>query len=195
MALASCAYHYDCDFGSFSGSNSRIDGPIHAYMLGLSDDLVVDNLKEMERFLSSGQDAWTTGSTYTAGRDNNVKGAVIEKDAADSVWTIRNKTNYPLLGTKYPTDYSMTVRMLPCETSDYHDWKVTIDGTRQEKEGYGCRFRTDDGLQYKVSGTSYAWRECFGKLRMETCKGEKKLDEYIIILNGTKDRYEIRNIK
>ena len=82
-----------------------------------------------------------------------IAGGKVEKAAEDSTWIVSNKNlEYWFLGDdSYPTDYTITARMLPGDYNHFHSWKVTIEGERREQKGYSCKFSTpEEPLTYTI---------------------------------------------
>ena len=195
--IAACALAAVCcskyEASEFTGSTGSVSGSMSRYLFDIADNLVVDNLKEVERALASDDPSiWTPGVVVKNDRDNTVKGLMIKKEAADSVWTLTNSVEFPIEGNYYPTEYSMEIKMLPGEASTYHDWEVTLSGNRTEQKGYSCEFESDPKLTYRVDGSVYSWHSCYGTLRFFTKKDGKLLDEMVMVLEGSKADAVIR---
>ena len=185
-AVAAATLSSCCKSDDFSGSDGDVSYQMGPYMMCIADDLVIDNLKVLEYQVE-------TKST-SLDPSFRLPGVKVEKAAEDSTWIISNKNfDFEMLGVYYPTDYIIKARMLPGTNKTYHDWKVSIEGSRQEKDGYGCEFGTDkDGLTYLVGDAEYSWGRCIGNLNMIVRKDGKSIDAIVMVLRGDKYDYSLR---
>lgn len=182
--LSSCSKSND-----FSGSDGDVSYQMGPYMMCIANDLVIDNLKVLEYNINQAE-------TKSASLDPSFRlpGVKVEKAAEDSTWIISNKNlDFGMLDVYYPTDYTIKARMLPGTNKTYHDWKVSIEGSRQEKDGYGCKFGTDkDGLTYLVGEAEYSWGSCIGNLNMIVYENGEPIDSIVMILRGDRYDYSLR---
>lgn len=181
--LSSCSKSND-----FSGSDGDVSYQIGPYMMCIVDDLVIDNLKVLEHNIDP-----TLRAEVSLDPADRLPGVKVEKAAEDSTWIISNKNlDFSILDVYYPTDYTIKARMLPGEKKVYHNWEVSIEGSRQEKDGYGCKFGTDkDCLTYTVGESEYSWGSCVGNLNMIVYKDGEPIDSIVMILRGDKN-YSLR---
>lgn len=194
-ALASCTKGYN--ESSFNGSGRVSGSQGRVYMLGIANDLVVDNLQVLENALyadllaSGGAVSYETGgkSLRTPGAEWKVKyldgykGLSLKCLGEDS-WTLRYEGDYLLGSNTYPTRYTLTARSAVKEKENHYDWDVTLDGYRTEKGGYSCHFWTDSPLRYQSDGEIRGWSNCFGVLMMTVYKDGQGIDGTMLELNG-----------
>lgn len=218
--LALSAVLCSCDKSDdFYGSGEEVSYATAEYMMCIADDLVVDNLKEMERILALDKSGavWEPGYSSVFERSNQVFGATLSKSSADSTWTIVFDGDFSFESNSYPTRYHLTLRMLPggsegssgAEGGDgfgdegsaqdapfagmYHDWEVTIDeGVRTERGGYSADFRSYPTLRYLRAGATLAWHLCYGAVWMDVRKDGKIVDSLVLVLKGSKNNTEAR---
>ena len=82
--------------------------------------------------------------------------------------------------------------MLPGAGKAFHDWSVSIKGSRQEKNGYSCNFGTNkDSLTYLIGWSEYSWGSCQGKLNMIVFKDGKPIDSIVMPLLGGRNDYSL----
>ncbi len=189
LSMSSCGKSDD-----FSGSDGDVSDAIGPYMMCIADNLIVDNLKILEYSINNKTDINSKTSVMEPSNPSyRVPGVKIEKAAEDSTWIISNKDlDYWFLDTSYPTDYTITARMLPGDTYAFHGWNVTITGERREKDGYSCGFSTENGpLRYTVSDTGYSWSSCQGSLNLIVYKDGKVIDTILMLLKGKRNDYSL----
>lgn len=184
--LSSCSKSSD-----FSGSDGKVSYSIGPYMMCIADNLIVDNLKILEYSINKTDSK--TSMIDPMDPSYRVPGVKIEKAAEDSTWIVSNKDlDYWFLDTSYPTDYTITARMLPGDYNHFHSWKVTVEGARREKDGYSCRFATnEEPLNYTIGSSEYSWSRCTGRLNMVVYKDNKPIDSIVMILRGGRDDYSL----
>jgi hypothetical protein len=220
--LALSAVLCSCDKSDdFYGSGEEVSYATAGYMMCIADDLVVDNLKEMERILALDKSGavWEPGYSSVFERSNQVFGATLSKSSADSTWTIVFDGDFNFESNSYPTRYHLTLRMLPGEGTGasqaggdggfdgegsaqdapfagmYHDWEVSIEeGVRTERGGYSAEFRSYPTLKYHTSGATLAWHLCYGAVWMDVRKDGKIVDSLVLVLKGQKSNYETRRL-
>lgn len=177
----------------FSGSDGEVTYSIGPYMMCIANDLIVDNLKVLEHTLN-GDGNIQSKTSVTEAPSDRIPGVKIEKAAEDSTWIISNKNLEFcfLFDSYYPTDYTITARMLPGDYNHFHSWKVSIDGERHEQKGYSCNFTTpEEPLTYTIGDTGYSWGSCKGQLNMLVYKDDKIIDSIVMILRGGLDDYSL----
>ena len=180
----------------FSGSYGEVTYSIGPYMMCIADNLIVDNLKILEyKTLGTKPDIQSkTSEVEPLDPSYRMPGVKIEKAAEDSTWVISNKgLEYWFLGDdSYPTDYTITARMLPGDYNHFHSWKVTVNGERREQKGYSCKFSTPETpLTYTIGDSEYTWGSCQGKLNMLVYKDGKAIDSIVMALWGGRDDYSL----
>mgnify|MGYP004553172979 FL=1 len=180
----------------FSGSDGEVTYSIGPYMMCIADNLIVDNLKILEyKTLGTKPDIQSkTSVERPLDPSYRMPGVKIEKAAEDSTWIISNKgLEYWFLGDdSYPTDYTITARMLPGDYNHFHSWKVTINGERREQKGYSCKFTTPETpLTYTIGDSEYSWGSCQGQLNMIVYKDSKAIDSIVMVLRGGRDDYSL----
>ncbi len=181
----------------FSGSDGDVSYSMGPYMMCIADNLIVDNLKILEyKIKGKGKTNIQSRTSVVTPDDPSYRmpGVTIENASEDSTWFIRNKNlNYWFLGDdSYPTDYTITARMLPGECIHFHNWEVSIEGERRERKGYSCRFTTPEGpLTYTVGDSEYSWGSCKGQLNMLVYKDGKAIDSIAMMLRGGREDYTL----
>ena len=196
--ILSCSKYYDYVEGGFNGSGRSGNGSCRTYMLGIVNDLVVDNLQQIENalFISEretnsmsfdmgGKALTEEGAVWILKRENSsLSGLKITCKGKDT-WLMERSGDYPILSSTYPTEYSMTVVRSKGEIESHYNWDVTLNGKRNEKEGYACSFSSDGPLKFTyVSGSTSNWSSCTGYLMMSVTKNSTLVDEACLILNG-----------
>ncbi len=178
----------------FSGSD-KIDPELSYYMMDIADNLVVDNLKALERNLASGS-AKTQAQTSVKEYSDALPGLRIDKAEGDSTWILTNEDlDYKLNDKSYPTSYTITARMLPKTAHTFHDWEVSVDGSRTERKGYSCTFTTNDRpLTYSADYSGYSWSTCHGTLLMFIYKDNVQVDALALSLRGDKYNSTVNRI-
>lgn len=178
----------------FSGSDGEVAYSIGPYMMCIANDLIVDNLKILE-YKINGTEVLQSRTSVEAPEDPSyrVPGVKVEKAAEDSTWIVSNKDlDYWFNGSSYPTDYTITARMLPGDYTHFHSWEVSIEGERREQKGYSCRFTTpEEPLTYTIGDTGYSWSGCMGRLNMLVYKDGKAIDSIVMTLRGGRDDYSL----
>lgn len=180
----------------YSGSDGEVTYSMGPYMMCIADNLMVDNLKILEYRISGGKPDIQSRTSEVEHPDPSYRmpGVKINKAAEDSTWFISNKDlEYWFLGdSSYPTDYTITARMLPGDYNHFHNWEVSIEGERREQKGYSCRFTTPEGpLTYTIGDSGYSWGSCKGQLNMLVYKDGKAIDSIAMILRGGREDYTI----
>ena len=180
----------------FSGSDGKVTYSIGPYMMCIADNLIVDNLKILEYKILGVKPEIQSKTSEVEPLDPSYRmpGVKIEKAAEDSTWVISNKgLEYWFLGDdSYPTDYTITARMLPGDYAHFHSWKVTINGERREQKGYSCKFTTPETpLTYTIGDSEYSWGSCKGQLNMIVYKDSKAIDSIVMVLRGGRDDYSL----
>ena len=178
----------------FSGSDGEVSYSMGSYMMCIADYLVVDNLKILEYRINGKTNIQSRTSPETPDDPSyRVPGVKVEKAAEDSTWIVSNKDlDYWFLNTSYPTDYTITARMLPGDYNHFHSWKVTIEGERREQKGYSCKFTTpEEPLAYTIGDSGYSWGSCKGQLNMLVYKDGKAIDSIVMVLRGGRDDYSL----
>ena len=194
ILAVSCSKSEDAFHGS--GRSSSEIGRI--YMLGIINDIVVDNLQQMENALfiserdgtgasfdKGGKALTDDGAVWTLTREGSaLKGLTITRQSEDT-WLMERKGDYPILDVVYPTNYKMTVVKGESQTASHYNWDVTITGDRTEKEGYSCRFSSDGVLKFSYEkGNTSDWDKCQGYLMMSVKKNNEAVDEACLVLDG-----------
>ncbi len=180
----------------FSGSDGEVTYSIGPYMMCIADNLIVDNLKILEYKILGVKPEIQSRTSEVEPLDPSYRmpGVKIEKAAEDSTWVISNKDlDYWFLGDdSYPTDYTITARMLPGDYAHFHSWKVTVNGERREQKGYSCKFTTSETpLTYTIGDSEYSWGSCKGQLNMIVYRDGKAIDSIAMILRGSRDDYSL----
>ena len=180
----------------FSGSDGEVTYSIGPYMMCIADNLIVDNLKILEYKTLGTKPNIQSKTSVEIPLDPSYRmpGVKIEKAAEDSTWVISNKDlDYWFLGDdSYPTDYTITARMLPGDYAHFHSWKVTVYGERREQKGYSCKFTTPETpLTYTIGASEYSWGSCKGQLNMIVYRDGKAIDSIAMILRGSRDDYSL----
>ena len=111
----------------FSGSDGDVTYSMGPYMMCIADNLIVDNLKILEYTINGKANIQSKASVMTSEDPSyRVPGVKVEKAAEDSTWIVSNKNlDYQFIDTSYPTDYTITARMLPGDYNLYHSWEVS----------------------------------------------------------------------
>ena len=180
----------------FAGSDGNVTYSIGPYMMCIADNLIVDNIKILEYKTLEVKPSIQARTSEVEPLDPSYRmpGVKIEKAAEDSTWVISNKgLEYWFLGDdSYPTDYTITARMLPGDYAHFHSWKVTVKGERRERESYSCKFSTPENpLTYTIGDTGYSWGSCQGQLNMIVYRDGKAIDSIAMILRGSRDDYSL----
>jgi hypothetical protein len=179
----------------FSGSDGEVTYSMGPYMMCIANNLIVDNLKILEYKIKGKANIQSKTSVMRPDDPSyRIPGVKVEKAAEDSTWIVSNKNlEYWFLGDdSYPTDYTITARMLPGDYNHFHSWKVTIEGERRERKGYSCKFTTpEEPLTYTIGDTGYSWGSCKGQLNMLVYKDGKAIDSIVMILRGGLDDYSL----
>ena len=180
----------------FAGSDGNVTYSIGPYMMCIADNLIVDNLKILEYKTLEVKPSIQARTSEVEPLDPSYRmpGVKIEKAAEDSTWVISNKgLEYWFLGDdSYPTDYTITARMLPGDYAHFHSWKVTVKGERRERESYSCKFSTPENpLTYTIGDSEYSWGSCKGQLNMIVYRDGKAIDSIAMILRGGRDDYSL----
>lgn len=179
----------------FSGSDGEVTYSMGPYMMCIANNLIVDNLKILEYKIKGKANIQSKTSVMTPDDPSyRMPGVKVEKAAEDSTWIVSNKDlEYWFLGDdSYPTDYTITARMLPGDYSHFHSWKVTIVGERREQKGYSCKFTTPEApLFYTIGDSGYSWSSCKGNLNMIVYKDGKAIDSIVMTLRGGLDDYRL----
>ena len=180
----------------FAGSDGNVTYSIGPYMMCIADNLIVDNIKILEYKTLEVKPSIQARTSEVEPLDPSYRmpGVKIEKAAEDSTWVISNKgLEYWFLGDdSYPTDYTITARMLPGDYAHFHSWKVTVKGERRERESYSCKFTTPETpLIYTIGDTGYSWSSCQGQLNMIVYRDGKAIDSIAMILRGSRDDYSL----
>lgn len=100
----------------FAGSDGEVTYSMGHYMMCIANNLIVDNLKILEYKIKGKANIQSKTSVMTPDDPSyRIPGVKVEKAAEDSTWTVSNKNlEYWFLGdSSYPTDYTITARMLP----------------------------------------------------------------------------------
>ncbi|HBN01099.1 MAG TPA: hypothetical protein DD383_00445 [Rikenellaceae bacterium] len=192
IAVSSCSKAQT----DFAGSDGNVTYSIGPYMMCIADNLIVDNLKILECRIGGGKLDIQSKTSVEDPLDPSYRmpGVKVEKAAEDSTWIISNKNmDYWFLGDdSYPTDYTITARMLPGDYNHFHSWKVSINGERREQKGYSCKFTTPETpLIYTIGDTGYSWSSCQGQLNMIVYRDGKAIDSIAMILRGSRDDYSL----
>ncbi len=192
IAVSSCSKAQT----DFAGSDGNVTYSIGPYMMCIADNLIVDNLKILECRIGGGKLDIQSKTSVEDPLDPSYRmpGVKVEKAAEDSTWIISNKNmDYWFLGDdSYPTDYTITARMLPGDYAHFHSWKVTVKGERRERESYSCKFTTPETpLIYTIGDTGYSWSSCQGQLNMIVYRDGKAIDSIAMILRGSRDDYSL----
>ena len=179
----------------FAGSDGEVSYSMGPYMMCIANNLIVDNLKILEYKINGKANIQSKTSVMRPHDPSyRIPGVKVEKAAEDSTWIVSNKNlEYWFLGdSSYPTDYTITARMLPGDYNHFHSWKVTIEGERREQKGYSCKFSTpEEPLTYTIGDTGYSWGSCKGQLNMLVYKDGKAIDSIVMILRGGLDDYSL----
>ncbi len=179
----------------FAGSDGEVTYSMGPYMMCIANNLIVDNLKILEYKINGKANTQSKTSVITPEDPSyRMPGVKVEKAAEDSTWIVSNKNlEYWFLGDdSYPTDYTITARMLPGDHSHFHNWKVTIEGERREQKGYSCKFSTPETpLSYTIGDSGYSWSSCKGQLNMLVYKDGKAIDSIAMILRGDREDYTL----
>lgn len=202
--------YYDEDIvggrSTYYNSNGR------KYMMNIADNLVTDILDELELALEISQRGATisshfivSGSLTTVGttwsvkaEDNALKGMTIH--CSDSnCWAIDYNGKYPFdQYNYYPTTISLSVLLLdntlePKLSSDSKGWRVSLQGSREERGGYCCSFETaltggeQQFIDYVNTRGSLAngWDYILGNLFMTVYKDQQIVDACCLSFEGS----------
>lgn len=190
VASIAAATLLSCSKEDFSGSDGDVTDSLGPYMMTIANDLIVDNLKVLEYVI---RQASPESSEVSLDPTYRLPGVTVEKASGDSTWIVSNKNlDFSINGISYPTDYTIQARMLPGAGKAFHDWSVSIKGSRQEKNGYSCDFGTNkDSLTYLIGWSEYSWGSCQGKLNMIVYKDGKPIDSIVMTLLGGRNDYSL----
>lgn len=198
--LLSCTKGYIDEDVSYTGTGIG-NGGGRTYMLLITNDLVVDNLKTLENALYADQLGISPDKSVsydTGGKSLREKGAVwtlkymsgfegLRMTAlGEDSWLLEWDGDFDLGNNTYPTRYALTATCRDDMTQLSHfDWEVALDGTRTERDGYACHFWTENPLWYEVQGKSDEyWSSCTGLLVMEVTKNGKSIDGSTLQMKG-----------
>lgn len=107
----------------FAGSDGEVSYSMGPYMMCIANNLIVDNLKILEYKINGKANIQSKTSVMRPDDPSyRIPGVKVEKAAEDSTWIVSNKNlEYWFLGDdSYPTDYTITARMLPGDYNHFH---------------------------------------------------------------------------
>lgn len=202
-ALCSCSMRTDAEFFGSNSSYYDKSSPGETYLITLADNLIVDNLRQLEKaliyndyfeyeskqFETGGKSIETVGAEWTCRDISSIKGVKISCTAAGT-WTLTRSDKYLLDGgDSFPTTYSIEA-IRGAGSSTHYDWTVTVTGNRIEEKGYACRFWTETGESLVFTrGESPVWENCNGKILMEVTRNGEKIDKALLDFKGGKENY------
>ena len=193
------------------GRSSFYDRNGRMYMMNIADNLVTDILDELELALDISRRGATSsshfvldGSLYTAGttwsvkaEDDMLMGMTLHCSANDC-WTMVYDGKYTFGDNNcYPTSVTLTARLLdntadPSLTDESKGWRVSFEGERQERGGYGCSFGTPSGGEQQSidyvntrGDGAEGWDQIFGSIFLTVFKADQVVDAWCITFDGS----------
>lgn len=190
VASIAAATLLSCSKEDFSGSDGDVTDSLGPYMMTIANDLIVDNLKVLEyviRQASPESSEVSFDPTYRLTGSHGGKG--VRRQHLDR---IQQESGLQHQWHQLPDRLRIQARMLPGAGKEFHDWSVSIKGSRQEKNGYSCDFGTNkDSLTYLIGWSEYSWGSCQGKLNMIVYKDGKPIDSIVMTLLGGRNDYSL----
>ena len=119
----------------FAGSDGEVTYSMGPYMMCIANNLIVDNLKILEYKIKGKANIQSKTSVMTPDDPSyRIPGVKVEKAAEDSTWIVSNKNlEYWFLGDdSYPTDYTITARMLPGDYNHFHRKATPANSPRRK---------------------------------------------------------------
>lgn len=204
LLAASCSKNYD----AFSGSGRSTSETGRMYMIGIVNDVVVDNLQQLESalfisergadalsFNTGGKKLTDEGAVWTLTREGSVFNGLKITRTGENSWEMERSGEYPILGVIYPTSYKISVVRGSSKNASHYDWDVSLNGKRTEKEGYACAFSSDGVLSFTYEkGNTADWNSCKGYLMMSVTKNNKAVDEACLVLDGGESEAAFRRL-
>lgn len=201
-----------CSKEMFSGSEEYSSYPGEGYMLILSQRLLPDYLIALESALVYDSYGYPSNTDYQTGDVSlNTQGAVwtvngkkavkgIKITCIDNgVWKLEREGEYYFYDSYYksqdndgyPTQCTVIATQLESVNSAGHyNWKVTFTGSRTEREGYACTFKSEPDLTYtSTADLSNSWSGCEGSATMYITKNGEKVDFIRMDYFGASTRY------
>jgi len=191
---------------TFYNKNGRV------YMMHIADNLVTDFLDELELALDINQRGASNSSHFEIGGPLTSVGTTWSVRAGDSAlsgmsmtcsaencWTMAYEGKYAFEEFNYyPTRVTVTARRLdgsvdPSLSPGANGWRVSIEGEREEREGYGCTFDTPsvagerqyiDYVNTRGEGAK-GWDCVLGALYMAVYKDGKIVDYCCLSFEGS----------
>ena len=206
--VVSCQKYYEGIDDSFQGSGRSENNTVgRNYMIGIVNDLIVDNLLQMENALfindrggntiscnTGGKSLTEEGAEWTMTRSNSSLNGLIIKYKGENSWFLERTGDYPILDVEYPTNYKMTVTKSDGPNSDHYNWDVVIVGDRIERNGYSCSFYSDGVMKFTYTKGYYFWNECKGYLMMSVKKNNEAVDDACLVLDGGENEAVFRRV-
>ena len=197
ISLFSCSRYDGTDY--FSPSLSNVSGPLQQYTLCIPNDIVTGSLVELESALridkegtmgkyiyqSEGASLSNDGSVWTVLREGALRGATISKVTGETAWVISFDGKFDFNGCNYPTRFELKATAADAATAEHRNWKVELNGTRTEDDGYVCKFTNIEApVEYTaVESNGLSWN-AFGYMRMDVLKNGAKVDALIMEIRG-----------
>ena len=181
------------------------------YMMNIADNLVTDILDELDlaleisrrgtmissHFVVSGS-LTTSGSTWSVKAGDNALNGMTIHCSSSNCWTIDYSGQYPFDESNYyPTTIALTVRPLdntidPELSKESQGWRVSLHGSREERNGYGCSFETATAGEQQFidyvntrGSKSSGWDYIFGNLFMTVYKDQQVVDACCLSFEGS----------
>ena len=205
IALVSCTKGIIDEYG---GSDEPEKFSIaENYLTIMATDLLPDYLIALESALSydnygyytySGKSDYETdgkslrvkGNKWTVNAKKKVNGLIITCKGNDT-WELYREGPYSYFSSDKEADYITTCLMTATIEEDlgkgHYDWKVTFEGSRVEREGYSCKFRSEPEMVYRTDqtkSTSGGWGFCYGSATILVEKNGEKIDLARMDYNG-----------
>lgn len=200
--LASCSKEmYD-----YSGTGNAYEMKAgEGYMRALAQELAPDCLIALESALAydhygyyeyatseyqtGGKSLRAEGSTWTVNSYRQMKGVKISCIDSTS-WKINYSGDYALQGYEYPTVMEATAVLLDTANADQFSWKISFEGSRVERDGYACSFKSNPSLTFSNHNSSYfGWGQCNGAAVMLVTKNSATVDICRMEYLGNESRY------
>ena len=205
LATVSCS-KVEGRIDDYSGTYERNTSVAESYMAVLASKLVPDYLIALEAALlydsygyytgslgqsdydSNGKSIRTEGVTWTVDAKKKVAGLKITCKGGDT-WELSREGEYSYDSAERDKDYvtvcNMTAVMQDEVSSGHYNWKVTLTGSRTEREGYLCRFESSPSLELICDqARDNSWDNCYGAVTMLILKGTEKVDMARMDYNG-----------
>lgn len=178
------------------------------YMMSIADNLITGILDEVELAMGieehgSGSSVHfsTTGSFTQPGsawtvqaQDSELLGLKL-LCSGHNKWTANFKGDFAFEGGKrYPTTISLELTQIEQEEPFQKGWVVSLDGEREERDGYNCSFYTQRKVTPALAHLQYlntrgpsasGWDKVYGDLYMIVYKYDEVIDFCILSFEGS----------